>query len=34
VLLGHYNLPPERVYAELRRRFGVSGLVEKANRKG
>jgi len=34
VLLGHYNLPPERVYAELRQRFGTSGLVEKANRKG
>ena len=32
VLLGHYDLPPERVYAELRRRFGVSGLAEKANR--
>jgi len=32
VLLGHYDLPPERVYAELRRRFGVSGLAEKAAR--
>jgi len=34
VLLGHYELPPERVYAELRRRFGTSGLAEKANREG
>jgi phosphoribosyl-ATP pyrophosphohydrolase len=32
VLLGHYELPPERVYAELRRRFGTSGLAEKAAR--
>jgi phosphoribosyl-ATP pyrophosphohydrolase len=32
VLLGYYNLPPERIYAELRRRFGLSGLEEKANR--
>jgi phosphoribosyl-ATP pyrophosphohydrolase len=34
VLLGHYDLSPERVYVELRRRFGVSGLAEKANREG
>jgi phosphoribosyl-ATP pyrophosphohydrolase len=34
ILLGHYDLPPERVYAELRRRFGTSGLTEKANREG
>ena len=34
VLLGHYELPPERVYAELRRRFGTSGLAEKASRQG
>lgn len=34
VLLGHYELPPERVYAELRRRFGTSGLAEKASREG
>jgi phosphoribosyl-ATP pyrophosphohydrolase len=34
VLLGHYELPPERIYAELRRRFGTSGLTEKANREG
>lgn len=32
VLLGYYDLPPERVYAELRRRFGMSGIEEKANR--
>ncbi|APG29071.1 phosphoribosyl-ATP diphosphatase [Syntrophotalea acetylenivorans] len=32
VLLGYYDLPPERIYAELRRRFGVSGLTEKASR--
>ena len=32
VLLGYYDLPPERVYAELRRRFGFSGLEEKASR--
>lgn len=33
VLLGYYDLPPEKVYAELRRRFGVSGIDEKASRK-
>jgi phosphoribosyl-ATP pyrophosphohydrolase/phosphoribosyl-AMP cyclohydrolase len=32
VLLGYYDLPPERIYAELRRRFGLSGLEEKARR--
>jgi phosphoribosyl-ATP pyrophosphohydrolase len=32
VLLGYYELPPEKVYAELRRRFGLSGLAEKASR--
>ena len=32
VLLGYYELPPERIYAELRRRFGLSGLEEKAGR--
>ncbi len=32
VLLGYYDLRPERIYAELRRRFGVSGLTEKASR--
>jgi len=32
VLLGYYDLPPEKVYEELRRRFGLSGIEEKANR--
>ena len=32
VLLGYYDLPPERIYVELRRRFGLSGIEEKANR--
>ena len=32
VLLGYYEIPPEQVYAELRRRFGMSGIAEKASR--
>lgn len=32
VLLGYYELPPEKIYAELRRRFGMSGIDEKAAR--
>lgn len=32
VLLGHQDIEPERIYAELRRRFGLSGLAEKAAR--
>ncbi|MDH3868111.1 MAG: bifunctional phosphoribosyl-AMP cyclohydrolase/phosphoribosyl-ATP pyrophosphatase, partial [Desulfuromonadales bacterium] len=28
-----YDLPPEKIYAELERRFGLSGLEEKASRK-
>jgi phosphoribosyl-ATP pyrophosphohydrolase/phosphoribosyl-AMP cyclohydrolase len=32
VLLSYYNLPPERIYLELQRRFGLSGLEEKADR--
>jgi len=32
ILLGYYDLPPEKIYAELRRRFGVSGIDEKASR--
>ena len=32
VLLGHQNIPPEAVYNELRRRFGTSGIAEKAAR--
>jgi phosphoribosyl-ATP pyrophosphohydrolase len=29
VLLGFAGIPPEEVYAELRRRFGTSGIAEK-----
>lgn len=32
VLLSYYDLPPERIYAELQRRFGTPGLEEKASR--
>jgi phosphoribosyl-ATP pyrophosphohydrolase len=32
VLLGFHGIPPEEVYDELRRRFGMSGLDEKASR--
>nr|WP_324692928.1 phosphoribosyl-ATP diphosphatase [Candidatus Thiothrix sp. Deng01] len=32
VLLAHQNLRPEDVLNELARRFGVSGLAEKASR--
>ena len=32
VLLGHQGIPPETVYDELRRRFGTSGIAEKASR--
>jgi len=32
VLLAARDLPPEMVWNELRRRFGVSGLTEKASR--
>ncbi len=32
ILLGYYDLPPEKIYAELRRRFGLSGIEEKASR--
>ena len=32
VLLGFYDIEPEEIYCELRRRFGVSGLVEKDSR--
>ena len=34
VLLAHQGLRPERVLAELDRRFGLSGLTEKAARGG
>jgi len=32
VLLGYYDIEPEEIYAELRRRFGVSGVAEKRSR--
>jgi phosphoribosyl-ATP pyrophosphohydrolase len=32
VLLGYQDIPLEAVYDELRRRFGVSGIEEKASR--
>ena len=34
VLLGFYDIDPEEVYAELRRRFGISGIAEKESRPG
>jgi phosphoribosyl-ATP pyrophosphohydrolase len=34
VLLGFYDIPPEEIYAELRRRFGTSGIAEKKSRCG
>ncbi len=33
VLLGHKNIPPQRVADELSRRFGTSGIEEKNSRK-
>ena len=32
LLLGYQEIPLERVYAELRRRFGISGIDEKNSR--
>lgn len=32
VLLGFHDIPPEEIYAELRRRFGISGIEEKNSR--
>lgn len=32
ILLGFYDIEPEEIYQELRRRFGVSGIEEKASR--
>ena len=32
VLLGFYDIDPEEVFSELRRRFGISGIAEKASR--
>lgn len=34
VLLGFYDIEPEEVFAELRRRFGISGIEEKQSRIG
>jgi phosphoribosyl-ATP pyrophosphohydrolase len=34
VLLGYYDIEPDEVYAELRRRFGISGIEEKQSRVG
>jgi phosphoribosyl-ATP pyrophosphohydrolase len=33
VVLGYYDIEPEEIYAELRRRFGISGIEEKESRK-
>ena len=32
ILLASYDIPPEEVFAELRRRFGTSGITEKESR--
>ena len=32
VLLGYHGIEPEEIYAELHRRFGVSGIEEKSSR--
>ena len=32
VLLGYHDIPLEAVFDELRRRFGISGIEEKASR--
>ncbi len=32
VMLGYHDIPPSAVYDELQRRFGISGLAEKAAR--
>lgn len=32
VHLGYQDIPPDDVYAELQRRFGISGIAEKASR--
>ncbi len=34
VLLGFYDIEPEEIYQELRRRFGISGITEKESRSG
>jgi phosphoribosyl-ATP pyrophosphohydrolase len=33
VLLGQWDIPPEEIYGELARRWGVSGITEKESRK-
>jgi phosphoribosyl-ATP pyrophosphohydrolase len=32
VLLGYYDIEPDEIFTELRRRFGVSGIMEKESR--
>lgn len=32
VLLSYYDINPEEIYSELRRRFGLSGIAEKESR--
>lgn len=32
VLLGYQEIPPEEIFTELRRRFGISGIDEKNSR--
>jgi phosphoribosyl-ATP pyrophosphohydrolase len=32
VLLGYYEVAPEEIYTELRKRFGISGIEEKESR--
>ncbi|RNC72638.1 MAG: phosphoribosyl-ATP diphosphatase [Desulfuromonadales bacterium] len=32
VLLGYYDITPDQIYGELKRRFGTSGIAEKASR--
>lgn len=32
VLLGYYGIEPEEIYAELKHRFGTSGIEEKVSR--
>lgn len=34
VLLGHMDIDVQEVFAELRRRFGISGIAEKQSRQG
>ena len=34
VTLGYHDISPREIHHELARRFGQSGLIEKASRKG